>query len=219
MVDDGHTFTQAEVDAKTTRLANAIGHILRRPDVVVTEEVAALAPLQEVAAKLHHYTAHWLPSTDARHIAVGVLVKRGAEASNFRQIGVADTTALSGCADSPTSNKLFERPPPVFDLRERRLSFTVIGNHWASRGHPEACRDAQADLVRHNAAVLQGMGRQVMVVGDLNDFEDSAALTQHLVGPDGRLPNTLANLWPEAPADNRYSFQFDGQLQTSTTSS
>jgi uncharacterized protein len=58
------------------------------------------------------------------------------------------------------------------------------------------------------------MGRQVMVVGDLNDFEDSTALTQHLVGPDGQLPNTLANLWPEAPADKRYSFQFDGQLQT-----
>ena len=25
---------------------------------------------------------------------------------------------------------------------------------------------------------------------------------------------TLKNLWSEAPADNRYSFQFDGQLQT-----
>jgi uncharacterized protein len=115
MVDDGHTFTQAEVDAKTTRLANATGHILRRPDVVVTEEVAALAPLQEVAAKLHHYTAYWRPSTDARHIAVGVLVKRGAEASNFRQIGVADTTPLSGCADSP---------PPTSSSSARRWSST-----------------------------------------------------------------------------------------------
>jgi hypothetical protein len=71
MVDDGHTFTHDEVDAKTTRLANAIGRILDRPDVVVTEEVAALAPLEEVAAKLRNYTAYWLPSTDARHIAVG----------------------------------------------------------------------------------------------------------------------------------------------------
>ena len=71
MTDDGHTFTQAEVDAKTTRLADAVGNILHRPDVVVTEEVAALAPLQEVARKLHGYTAYWLASTDARHIAVG----------------------------------------------------------------------------------------------------------------------------------------------------
>ena len=57
MTDDGHTFTQAEVDAKTTRLADGVGNILHRPDVVVTEEVAALAPLQEVARKLHGYTA------------------------------------------------------------------------------------------------------------------------------------------------------------------
>ena len=49
-----------------------------------------------------------------------------------------------------------------------------------------------------------------MVIGDLNDFEDGAALTQNLVSPGV----TLKNLWSEAPADNRYSFQFDGQLQT-----
>ena len=49
-----------------------------------------------------------------------------------------------------------------------------------------------------------------MVIGDLNDFEDGAALTQNLVAPGV----TLKNLWSEAPADNRYSFQFDGQLQT-----
>ena len=77
MTDDGHTFTRPEVDAKTTRLADAVGNVLHRPDVVVTEEVAALAPLQEVAHKLHGYTAYWLASTDARHIAVGLLVKRG----------------------------------------------------------------------------------------------------------------------------------------------
>ena len=83
MTNDGHTFTQAEVDAKTTRLADGIGNILHRPDVVVTEEVAALAPLQQVARKLHGYTAYWLASTDARHIAVGLLVKRGVAASNL----------------------------------------------------------------------------------------------------------------------------------------
>ena len=49
-----------------------------------------------------------------------------------------------------------------------------------------------------------------MVIGDLNDFEDGAALTQNLVSAGV----TLKNLWSEAPADNRYSFQFDGQLQT-----
>jgi predicted extracellular nuclease len=210
MVDDGHTFTQREVDAKTTRLADAVGHILRRPDVVVTEEVASQVPLEEVARKLHDYRAYWLESTDARHIAVGLLVKDGVEVSNLHQIGRDATTTQSGCADDGVSNKLFERPPLEVDLRKQGLSFTLIGNHLASQSHPEPCRQAQATFLHDEAAVLEAAGKQVMVIGDLNDFEDSPALTQNLVAPGV----TLQNLWSEAPADNRYSFQFDGQLQT-----
>ena len=95
-------------------------------------------------------------------------------------------------------------------MRKEGLSFTLIGNHLASQSHPEACRQAQADVLHDEAAGLEAAGRQVMVIGDLNDFEDGAALTQNLVAPGV----TLKNLWSEAPADNRYSFQFDGQLQT-----
>jgi predicted extracellular nuclease len=210
MVDDGHTFTRSEVDAKTTRLADAVGNILRRPDVVVTEEVASLTPLQEVARKLHGYTAYWLESTDARHIAVGLLVKDGVHVANLHQIGRDATTTQSGCADDGVSNKLFERPPLEVDLSESGLSFTLIGNHLASQSHPEPCRQAQATFLHDEAATLEAAGKQVMVIGDLNDFEDSPALTQSLVAPGV----TLTNLWSEAPADNRYSFQFDGQLQT-----
>ncbi len=36
MVDDGHTFTAEEIDAKTTRLANAI-RVLHRPEVIAVE--------------------------------------------------------------------------------------------------------------------------------------------------------------------------------------
>jgi predicted extracellular nuclease len=210
MTDDGHTFTQPEVDAKTTRLADAVGNVLHRPDVVVTEEVAALAPLQEVARKLHGYTAYWLASTDARHIAVGLLVKRGVAVSNLRQFGRDATTTATGCADDGVSNKLFERPPLEVDLRKDGLSFTLIGNHLASQSHPEPCRSAQTQFLHDETAALEAAGRQVMVIGDLNDFEDGAALTQNLVSAGV----TLKNLWSQATADNRYSFQFDGQLQT-----
>ena len=119
MTDDGHTFTQAEVDAKTTRLADGVGNVLHRPDVVVTEEVAALAPLQQVARKLHGYTAYWLASTDARHIAVGLLVKRGvARLQPAPDSGRTRRRRESGCADDGVSNKLFERPPLEVDLRK-----------------------------------------------------------------------------------------------------
>ena len=156
MTDDGHTFTQAEVDAKTTRLADGVGNILHRPDVVVTEEVAALAPLQEVARKLHGYTAYWLASTDARHIAVGLLVKRGVAVSNLHQIGRDATTTESGCADDGVSNKLFERPPLEVDLRKHGLSFTLIGNHLASQSQPEPCRQAQTQFLHDEAADHRG---------------------------------------------------------------
>jgi uncharacterized protein len=210
MVDDGHTFTREEVDNKTTRLADAIGNVMHKPDVVAVEEVADAAPLKEVADKLHNYSAYWLESTDARHIAVGVLVKNGVKVSNLRQLGRDATTTERGCADDGVSPKLFERPPLAVDLRKDGLSFTLIGNHWASQSHPEPCRQAQATFVHDQAAGLEAAGQQVMVIGDLNDFEDSPALTGNLVSAG----TTLQNLWSEAPADNRYSFQFDGQLQT-----
>ena len=213
MTDDGHTFTQAEVDAKTTRLADGIGNILHRPDVVVTEEVAALAPLQEVARKLHGYTAFWLASTDARHIAVGPAGQARRRASpTCTRSAVTRRRRGPGCADDRRGppNKLFERPPLEVDLRKHGLSFTLIGNHLASQSHPEPCRQAQTEFLHDEAATIEAAGEQVMVIGDLNDFEDGAALTQNLVAPGV----TLKNLWSEAPADNRYSFQFDGQLQT-----
>jgi predicted extracellular nuclease len=209
MTDDGHTFTQAEVDAKTTRLANAI-KLLRRPDVLAVEEVASEAALQEVAATLTGYTALWKPSTDARHIAVGFLIKDGITVTNVRQLGVTATTTESGCSDDGVSNKLFERPPLEIGIHKGHSDFTLIGNHWASQGHPEPCRQAQAAFVNDEVRALEGSGGSAMVIGDLNDFEDSAALTGDLVANG----TTLRNLWSKAPASNRYSFAYNGQLQT-----
>ena len=86
MVDDGHTFTAEEIDAKTTRLANAI-RVLHRPQVIAVEEVASEASLQEVAEKLGGYRAIWMPSNDERQIAVGYLVDEGIDVTDVRQLG------------------------------------------------------------------------------------------------------------------------------------
>jgi predicted extracellular nuclease len=209
MTDDGHTFTQAEVDAKTTRLANAI-KLLHRPDVLAVEEVASEAALQEVAAKLGNYTAIWKASNDARHIAVGFLIRSGIAVTDVRQLGVTATTTASGCADDGVSAKLFERPPLEIGVRKGDFQFALIGNHWASQGHPEPCRQAQAAFVNDQVRALESSGGSVMVLGDLNDFEDSPAVTGDLVAGG----TTLRNLWNKAPATNRYSFAYNGQLQT-----
>lgn len=208
MTDDGHTFTQAEIDAKTTRLANAI-KLLHKPDIIATEEVASEDSLKEVAAKVGGYQEVWRPSTDARHIAVGFLVRNGIDITDVRQLGVDATTTASGCQDAGAGTKLFERPPLEISVKVRQQRFTLIGNHWASQGHPEPCRQAQAAFVAGAVKDLENFGAQVVVLGDLNDFEDSPAVSGDLL-----TGNSLRNLWTKAPAQNRYSFTYDGMLQT-----
>jgi uncharacterized protein len=208
MVDDGHTFTAEEIDAKTTRLANAI-KLMHRPDVISVEEVASEESLREVAEKLGGYRAIWMPSNDERHIAVGYLVSESIEVTDVRQIGKEATTPVTGCNDNPADDpQLFERPPLEISLKIGKTRFSLIANHWASQGHPEACREAQAAFVAEQVKALESSGGSVMVIGDLNAFQDSPSMETLRTG------NSLRDLWSKAPADNRYSFQFDGLLET-----
>jgi uncharacterized protein len=207
--DDGHTYTQAEVDRKTTRIAAAI-NLMNDPDIVTDEEVASQTAYQEVASKLKGYTAYWKPSNDERHIAVGFLVKTGVKVLSVRQLGKSATTTLSGCQDNTGEGPvLFERPPLAITVQDGGLTMTLIGNHLASLGHPEACREAQADFLAQQVDQMEAAGQHVIVIGDLNDYQDSPALTQNLLAH-----NSLQDLWFRAPENNRYSFQFDGQLET-----
>jgi predicted extracellular nuclease len=208
MVDDGHTFTAEEIDAKTTRLANAI-KVLHRPDVIAVEEVASEEALQEVADKLGGYQVIWMPSNDERHVAVGYLVAEGLEVTDVRQIGKEATTTVAGCNDNPADDpQLFERPPLEISLKIGKTRFSLIANHWASQGHPEACREAQAAFVGDQVKALESSGGSVMVIGDLNAFQDSPSMETLRGG------NSLRDLWSKAPADNRYSYAYDGLLET-----
>jgi uncharacterized protein len=208
MVDDGHTFTAEEIDAKTTRLANAI-KLLHKPDVIAVEEVASEESLREVAEKAGGYETIWLPSNDERHISVGYLVKEGIDVTDVRQIGKEATTPVTGCNDNPADDpQLFERPPLEIGLKIGKTRFSLIANHWASQGHPEACREAQAAFVGDQVKALESAGGSVMVIGDLNAFQDSPSMTTLTEG------DSLRDLWSKAPATNRYSFEFDGLLET-----
>ena len=87
------------------------------------------------------------------------------------------------------------------------MKVTVFSNHFASKsGTNQDCRVAQAQFVAGAAAEVEAAGGQVLVAGDLNDFEDEGAPTT--------LGETLNPLWGLAPAQERYSFQFSGRLQT-----
>jgi predicted extracellular nuclease len=201
--------TAEEEAEKRARLAAAIDTLLDQPDVIAVQEVYDLPLLQELADALGGYTAYLEEGNDSRSIDVGFLIKDTVTASNLRQLGKTATNPTSAtCSD--VDGGLFDRPPLFIDITTANgTTFTVVSNHFSSKSAPDECRAAQAAFVRDRVAEIEAAGGQVIVTGDLNAFEDESALTTL---EDGT--TTLDNLWDTAPDGERYSFQFDGRLQT-----
>lgn len=211
--NDGHVITQAEYDERVRTLVLAIRNFLKEPDVIAIQEVAVFPDganaLPGLAAALGNYTGYIATNNDGRGIAPGFLVKNGTTASNGRVIGADVPGPWAGesvCDLYP--GKLFDRAPYALDLKKGDISLTALSNHWASQSHQNQCRIDEAAWVRGAAADLQQQGRNVLVAGDLNDFEFSSALGTLAQG------NVLTNLWTKAPAGLAYSYKFNGHLQT-----
>lgn len=200
--------TQAEYDEKRAEIVHAIGELLDRPDVVAVQEVYDLPSLQDVADDLGGYTAYLEPGNDERGIDVGFLVADTVEHANLRQLG-KDATGPAGVRCSDVDGGLFDRPPLAVDVRAGGVSFTVFSNHFSSKSAPDECRAAQAAFVRDRVAEIEAAGGEAIVAGDLNAFEDESALTTLQDGT-----TTLDNLWDVPPEAERYSYHFDGRLQT-----
>ena len=133
----------------------------------------------------------------------------------LREAGVREPEAFEGSRDPLAA---------TFSFGGHR--FTVVNNHFSSRYgstpifgavHPfvqaaEAEREAQSravhDWVAHR---LEGTpGARVVVAGDLNTFEFTDDLTEILPGEAG----ILRNLLRDVPAEQRYSYIFEGNSQT-----
>lgn len=206
---DGGNVSGEEFNEKTARLTDAVNNRLERPEVVAVQEVFDLATLQALATSLGGYTAYLEEGNDSRGIDVGFLVKDGVKVEGVTQYGKT-ATAPEGpdCSDVPGG--LFDRPPLAIEVQAKGFGgFTVFSNHFASKAAPDACREAQAAFVRDRVAELEDAGRRSIVAGDLNAFEDESALRTL---EDGT--TTLDNLWDLAPEQERYSFAFQGRLQT-----
>ena len=211
--NDGHTITQAEYNERTDAIVKAIRDRLGAPDVVAVQEVAVFADganaLTGLAQALGNYTGYITTNNDGRGIATGFLVKEGTTATNGRLLGstINGPWASSGVCDL-FPGKLFDRAPYALDLKKGDLSFTAMSNHFASQSHQTQCRTDEAAYVRDQAAALQQDGKNVLVAGDLNDFEFSTPLATLTQG------GVLTNLWYDVPAGEAYSYKFNGHLQT-----
>jgi predicted extracellular nuclease len=198
----------AEYEEKRDRIADAIGDLLERPDIVAVQEVYDLASLQDLAAQLGGYTAYLEPGNDSRGIDVGFLIADGVGHANVRQLGKA-AAGPAGFTCSDVEGGLFDRPPLAVDIDHRGVAFTLFSNHFSSKSAPDACRAAQAAFLRDEVARIEAAGGEAIVAGDLNAFEDESALATLQDGT-----TSLDNLWDVPPVSERYSYQFDGRLQT-----
>ena len=109
---------------------------------------------------------------------------------------------------------LFARRPVVVTgtvtLSDRGLRVVVIANHFKAKGTPtdDQRRLQEAQLV---AGVVDGLvaggSPYIVVLGDLNDFEDAPPLKA--LYASGNLTNT----WYTLPAEARYSYIYQGVSQ------
>jgi uncharacterized protein len=223
---DCTTLTASDYATKRGEVVNAIGTLLKAPDIVAVQEIgdlrgtnpSSLAVLQDVATDLGtsgagSYTAYAQEGNDNRGIDVGFLVKSNVTVNSVTQYGktFANPTSFV-CGD--VTGLLFDRPPLVLDatLPGTLGNVLIVNNHFASKAANDACRVAQAAFVQNLVKGFETaqLGRKVIVTGDLNAFEDDGALTT--LGDPSQ--TTLSNLWSNAAEPDRYSYQFSGLLQT-----
>ncbi|HEV8353986.1 MAG TPA: endonuclease/exonuclease/phosphatase family protein, partial [bacterium] len=135
-------------------------------------------------------------------------------------------SASPGRIDPDNAAWAASRKPIVGEFRARGKKLFVIANHWNSKGgdHPlfgrfqppvlssEVQRKAQATVVRNFVDELLDADRNanVVVLGDLNDFEFSAPLG--ILKGSGA--DALHALIESLAANERYSYVFDGNSQT-----
>ena len=211
--NDGHVITQDEYNEKTAAIVSAIRKQLKEPDVIAVQEVAVFATgenaLTGLAAALGNYTPYIATNNDGRGVAPGFLVKTGTTAANGDVIGEEKTSPWGSTAVCDLHpGPLFDRAPYKLEVKKGDLALTVLSNHFASQSHQNACRISEAEYVQQQAAAMQAAGKNVLVAGDLNDFEFSDTLAKLAEG------GTLTNLWTKAPAGLAYSYKFNGHLQT-----
>ena len=201
---DDEVPTADQYAAGLARRAASIARYLGLPDVIGVQEAEKLEVLQDLSAQPAllpaSYRAVLVEGTDPQGLDVGLLY-------NSHRLWLRSWEARPGA--------IFTRPPLVVRLEalDNHERLTVIVNHFQSpTSDPSAnelARIAQADAVRALADELKGAEPDVPVVvlGNLNAFEDSAPL-QHLTA-SGRLAHPMSL----AAGERTYTFASQGLYQ------
>jgi uncharacterized protein len=214
---------------------------MHRPDILGLAEVENLGVLQDLAAaSAAPYAVFLLPGNDLGGINVGFLVNTSrVEAIEVTQHG-KNATFTHPLTGMPAT--LHDRPPLLLralipdPLTTNTLALTVIMNHLrslldienpANGAFVRAKRRAQAEYVAELVQQRQSLGEHVVVMGDFNAFEFNDGYVDVMgtiagtpspsnnvvaASPDLVEPN-LINLIETLPAQERYSYVFEGTAQ------
>ena len=203
---------RSEYERKRDRIVETI-LALGVPTVIGLQEVENIGVLEDVAAQPelagYDYQAALIEGPSGRDIDVGFLVR-------------GDRATLEGVGQYQTPESLFSRPPLMITVTLHTASagdVTVyaIVNHFISKAGGEALTEPRRVMeAQWNAHLVDQIlaadpDAYVVVLGDLNDYYDSAPLRALTDGdsPGGQLVNVLGALPPE----ERYSYIFQGVSQ------
>jgi predicted extracellular nuclease len=232
--DGGSTPTPAQLETKLAKLALAIKIELELPEIIILQEIENQAIAQVLGDRVNaangtDYQAVSFETSDGRGIEAGFLYDADrVDLLDAFQMSGPDVEAWYG-ASSPSPG----REPIVGTFTYKGMEFTLVGNHFKSKGGDDALfginwppirwtetqRKGQAQVVRDfvNEIFASDPGAYVIVAGDLNDFQfgEPGEGTDHpvgiLEGTSGEVPLTnLINLEKDA---ERFTYIFDGNSQ------
>ena len=180
---------------------DAVGAVVRSldADVVILPETENLATLQKLTDESlagMGYTAVLVDGRDSfTGQDVGLLTRFPVEASGRtdERVAVGVSDELYGVSKNLWARLTLPDGTPV----------TVVGVHFLARPDDASRRDrrdAQAEVIRQLVAAESAAGRQVVVMGDYNDFDD-AVLDRNSSVPISRVLATIKEAGPGAADD------------------
>ncbi|WP_420455372.1 endonuclease/exonuclease/phosphatase family protein [Rubrivirga sp.] len=204
-----------------------VGAVVRSldADVVLIPETENLATLQKLVDESLADLGYQAVLVDGRDTFtgqdVGLLSRLPVEAAGRidERVPVGVTDALYGVSKNLWAHVLLPDGTPV----------TVVGVHFLARPDDVERRDrrqAQAEVIRQFVEAEAAAGRQVIALGDFNDFDDavldragSRPITDVLAtvkragpGPDDDLVNVLGDVAPAQRFTSFYDRDRDGQF-------
>jgi len=230
--------TPQEYADKLNKLSMYVRTLIGAPDILAVQEAEKLQVLQDLANKINAddaaltYTPYLIEGNDIGGIDIGFLVRSGVTVNAVTQLGATEIFTFD-------NSLLHDRPPLLLDARlADSRAVSVLAVHLRSLNGIDDPNDGRrVRQKRHEQAVSVSNMVQTLqtshpninlaAVGDFNAFQFTDGYV-HVLGQimgtpasasEALIPGTdnvnpdLSNAVLSLPANEQYSFVFDGSAQ------